>query len=256
MVHQAAASGFDRAAVAYERGRPSYPKPAIEWLIDRTGLTATSIVVDLAAGTGKLTRRLVATGTHVVAIEPVDGMRRLLADLVPDAAVLDGTAEDIPLEAESVDLIAVGQAFHWFDVPAALAEIHRIARRGGWLALVWNRRLLDERIHQHVSAIVDPHRGSTPSHHKDESWSRPLRGSPLFDAVDERSFDNVQLLDEDGLVDRVMSTSFIAALPEHQRQDVEHAVRGLAQRHGGHVELPYATDVQLFQGIDGASRSW
>ncbi|MBW3664957.1 MAG: methyltransferase domain-containing protein [Actinobacteria bacterium] len=247
MVHQAAASGFDRAALAYERGRPSYPDSAIQWLVQRAKLTDGSVVVDVAAGTGKLTRLLVASGAQVIAVEPVEGMRHVLAGLVPSAEVLDGTAENIPLAAGHADVITVGQAFHWFDVPAALAEIHRVLRPGGSLALVWNRRLLNEPIHEDVSGIVDPHRGATPSHHKTETWSEPLLASPLFEAAHERSFSNVQRLNEDGLVDRVMSTSFIAALADQQRQGVERSVRDLATRRGGSVALPYSTDVQLFR---------
>lgn len=250
MVHQAAASGFNKAAVAYERGRPSYPLAAVDWLVERTGLTATWVVVDLAAGTGKLTRLLVPTGAQVIAVEPVAGMRRVLAGQVPGVEVIDGTAENILLPPGSVDLVAVGQAFHWFDVSAALAEIHRVLREEGWLALVWNRRLLDEPIHREVSAIVDPHRGTTPSHHEQETWSQPLLGSPLFQHAGERSFENSQHLDEDSLVDRVVSTSFIAALSDEQRADIERAVRELAQRRQGEVTLPYSTDVQLFRHLE------
>ncbi|HEX9765483.1 MAG TPA: methyltransferase domain-containing protein [Nitriliruptorales bacterium] len=247
MVHEAAAAGFDRAALAYERGRPSYPPPAVEWLVATTGLGPRSVVIDLAAGTGKLTRLLVASGARVIAVEPVAGMRRVLVDLVPEAEALDGTAETIPVASGSVDVVTVAQALHWFDVPAALAEIHRVLRPDGWLALVWNRRLLDEPIHQEVSAIFDPYRGATPSHHKHETWSPALQDSPLFEATHERSFANTQELDEGGLVDRVLSTSFIAALPEDQRQGVEGAVRGLARSHGGHVTLPYTTDLHLLR---------
>lgn len=250
MVHQAAASGFDSAAVAYERGRPSYPAAAVDWLVERTGLVATWVVVDLAAGTGKLTRLLVPTAAEVIAVEPVAGMRRVLACHVPDVEVIDGTAENIPLSEGSVDLVSVGQAFHWFDVPAALTEIHRVLRQEGWLALVWNRRLLDEPIHREVSAIVDPYRGTTPSHHKRETWSQPLFDSPLFQQAGERSFENSQDLDEDSLVDRVVSTSFIAALSDEQRADIERAVRELAQRRQGGVTLPYSTDVQLFRRLE------
>ena len=156
MVHQVAAFGFDQAAVAYERGRPSYPVAAVDWLMERTGMTAPWVVVDLAAGTGKLTRLLLTTGAKVIAVEPVAGMRRVLGSRVPGVEVVAGTAENIPLPGGSVDLVSVGQAFHWFDVPAALAEIHRALRQEGWLALVWNRRLLDEPIHREISAIVDP----------------------------------------------------------------------------------------------------
>ena len=250
MVHPAAASGFDKAAVAYERGRPSYPVAAVDWLVERTGLTASWVVVDLAAGTGKFTRLLVPAGTQVIAVEPVAGMRRVLSSQVPGVEVIDGTGENIPLPSDSVDLVSVGQAFHWFDVPAALAEIHRVLRQGGWLALVWNRRLLDEPIHGEVSAIVDPYRGTTPSHHEQATWSQPLLDSPLFQQADEHSFENAQHLDEDSLVDRVVSTSFIAALSDERRADIERAVRELAQRHQGTVTLGYSTDVQLFRRLE------
>ncbi len=210
-------------------------------------MTATWVVVDLAAGTGKLTRLLVTTGATVIAVEPVAGMRRVLASQVPSVEAIDGTAEDIPLRPASVDLVSVGQAFHWFNVSAALAEIHRVLRQDGWLVLLWNRRLLDEPIHREVSAIVDPHRGTTPSHHKQETWSQPLLDSPLFQKGDECSFENFQHLDEDSLVDRILSTSFIGALSDEHRADVERSVRELAQRHRGTVTLPYSTDVQLFR---------
>lgn len=256
MVHRAAASGFGSAAVAYERGRPSYPRSAVGWLIGCVDVTAASTILDLAAGTGKLTRLLLSTGARVIAVEPVAGMRRVLAGQVPGAEMLDGTAEDIPVASGTVDLVTVAQAFHWFDVPAALAEIHRVLRPGGWLALVWNRRPLEEPIHREISAIVDPYRGTTPSYYKEETWSEPLMSSRLFQHADERTFTYVQALDEDGLVDRVLSTSFIAALGDDQQRTVETAVRGLAQRHGGQVDVPYSTDVQLLERAGSSGPRW
>lgn len=247
VVHPVAATGFNRGATAYERGRPSYPASAVEWLIDRTGLTERSLVVDLAAGTGKLTRLLMPTGARVIAVEPAEGMARVLRRQTAGAEVLQAAAEAIPLPSGRADVVTVAQALHWFDLPRALSEIHRILGFEGWLALVWNRRLLEAPIHQAIAAIIDPHRGSTPSHHKDETWRPALEASPLFQLVDQRSFPHTQPLDEDGLVDRVLSTSFIAALPQQERGRVEQAIRDLARHADDHVNLPYSTDVHVLQ---------
>lgn len=133
-----AAARFGDEAERYERARPAYPETLLDLLATRTGLGEGSPVLDLAAGTGKLTRQLVARGADVVAVEPSAGMRERLVAAVPAARVVDGTAEEIPLDDGSVDLVAVGQAFHWFDTGPALGEIARVLRTGGWLALLWN----------------------------------------------------------------------------------------------------------------------
>jgi len=124
-VHEAAAIGFDKAADEYERARPSYPAEAVDFVVSTFGIGPGSIVLDLAAGTGKFTRLLVPTGASMIAVEPVEGMRRVLRDVLPAIDILDGTAESIPAADESVDLVVCAQAFHWFDGPAALAEIRR-----------------------------------------------------------------------------------------------------------------------------------
>jgi SAM-dependent methyltransferase len=237
-VHAAAARGFARSADAYERARPEYPAAAIAWLRERLGLGPGRRVVDLAAGTGKLTRPLAATGAAVVAVEPVAEIR---ARIGPSAGeVLDGTAEAMPLDDGSADAVTVGQAFHWFDGPAALAEIHRVLRPGGALALVWNRRPLDDPVHAAIEAIVAPHRGDTPAH-RSGAWRAALDATTLFGPLEERTFDHAQTLDADGLADRVGSTSFVAALRDDQRAAVLAAVRGLARN--GPIRLRYVCEV-------------
>jgi len=130
-VHEAAAVGFDVGAEAYERGRPGFSPEAVERLARELGIEPGRTVVDLAAGTGKLTRMLVPSGARLLAVEPVEGMRRQFVHLVPGVPVVAGVAESLPLRAGSVDAVAVAQAFHWFDAGAALRDLHRVLRPGG-----------------------------------------------------------------------------------------------------------------------------
>ncbi|HEX5945803.1 MAG TPA: methyltransferase domain-containing protein [Acidimicrobiales bacterium] len=132
------AARFGAVAAEYDHGRPSYPSAVLDRLAAVVGLGPGTDVLDLAAGTGKLTRQLVATGASVVAVEPSEGMRELLVASLPGVPALDGTAEAIPLPDGAVDLVTVGQAFPWFRTADALDEIHRVLRPGGWLALLAN----------------------------------------------------------------------------------------------------------------------
>ena len=136
----ARARSFGVAADVYERARPLYPDEAIEGILPEGART----VLDLGAGTGKLTRALAARGLEVVAVEPLAEVRTNLAWAAPEARILDGAAEAIPLEDDSVDLITVAQAWHWVDPERATAEAARVLRPGGTLALIWNKR--DERV--------------------------------------------------------------------------------------------------------------
>ncbi len=130
---------FETVAELYERSRPPYADDAVAWAAERLGIGPSRRVLDLAAGTGKLTRQLLALGAEVVAAEPGAEMRGVLRRVLPEVEALAGTAEAIPLADASVDAIAVGQAFHWFDAEPALAEMRRVLRPGGGFALLWNR---------------------------------------------------------------------------------------------------------------------
>jgi ubiquinone/menaquinone biosynthesis C-methylase UbiE len=196
-------------------------------------------VVDLAAGTGKLTRPLLATGAEVVAVEPVTEMRAVLP---AGARARDGTAEAIPLATASADAVTVAQAFHWFDGEAALAEIHRVLRPGGTLALVWNRRRMDDPLNRAVEKLIAPYRGHAPAL-RTNAWRAVFERTELFGPLEEHVFPNEQSLDAEGLADRVGSVSFIAALGETERAEVIDAARALAR--GGRVTIRHDTEVQL-----------
>ena len=236
-VHRAAATGFSRAAAEYQRGRPGYPEEAVALLAERLGLGPGRVVLDLAAGTGALTRELVGTGAEVLAVEPVDEMRAAL----PGASrALKGTAEEIPVDDGAVDAVTVAQAFHWFDGDAALAEIHRVLRPGGRLAVVWNRRLDDDPLNRAMDELLAPHRAGVPAL-KGDAWREAFERSALFGPLEQHVFANEQPLDADGLADRVGSVSYIASLGEIERAPLLAAARELAA--GGVVSLHYRTEV-------------
>lgn len=231
-VNPTAASGFDAGAEAYERGRPSYPADAVAHLVDVLQLAQGKRVLDLAAGTGKLTRLLVPSGVEIVAVEPVPGMRAAFEAAVPGVEILEGTAEAIPLPDSSVDAVVVAQAFHWFDRDMALAEIDRVLRPGGGVALVWNRR--DESVPwvAEMSRIIH--------------WNRGL--IPAYDGVEVDGFTKwtcgyVQPLSHDGLLDRVASVSYIAAMEERERAGVLAQVSDLVRGFTEPIPLPYITEV-------------
>lgn len=239
MVHRIAAEGFASSAEAYERGRPGYPAEGIAWLRERLGLGPESEVVDLAAGTGKLSGALAAIGCQVTAVEPVAEMRELIE---PPVRALEGTAEAIPLGDRFADLVTVGQAFHWFAGERALGEIHRVLRPGGHLALLWNVRLLEDPIQAAIEELLAPYTDRIPRH-RDGDWRRVLEGSPLFGPVEERSFRNAQVLDAEALADRVASTSVVGALGSAERDAVLSRARSLAR--GGAVRLRYRCEIQI-----------
>ncbi|MFP1152375.1 class I SAM-dependent methyltransferase [Mycobacterium sherrisii] len=186
---------FGSAAAAYERGRPSYPPEAIDWLLPRGARQ----VLDLGAGTGKLTTRLVERGLDVVAVDPIPDMLEVLSASLPETRALLGTAEEIPLEDNSVDAVLVAQAWHWVDPERAIPEVARVLRPGGRLGLVWNTR--DERLGwvrelgQIIGSDGDGRRFDVklptpfgePERHQIE-WTNYLTPQALIDLVASRSY--------------------------------------------------------------------
>jgi SAM-dependent methyltransferase len=247
-IHDQAWRGFQHGAGAYERGRPGYPSEAIEWIGAQLGLGPGRTVLDVGAGTGKLTRELAGSGASLVAVEPVPAMREVLEQAVPAAQVLDGTAEALPVRDQTVDAIVVGQAFHWFDGPVSVAEFHRVLRPGGRFAVIWNRRLRDQPLHRAISEIIEPYRSGTPSHYGGE-WRDPIESGGLFAPAGELEVPYEQQIETDGLVDRVCSTSFIAALSERERGEVLARVRALGDRAEQPLRLGYVTEAYVFERI-------
>ncbi|BEM11635.1 hypothetical protein SM14VA5_41390 [Serratia marcescens] len=244
-IHHAAAEGYQANADRYVKGRPDYPPEIADWLRDVIGLHAGMTVIDLGAGTGKFTPRLLETGAQVIAVEPVPQMLEKLSAALPQVKTLAGTAEAIPLPDESVDAVVCAQSFHWFATQQALAEIQRILKPGGKLGLVWNMR--DARVGwvRKLNQIVDSHEGDAPRFYTGE-WRKffPFKG---FEPLQEQVF----MLGhrgavEDVIYNRVRSTSFIAALPPQQQEQVIDRLRQLVAeeeelRGQDTVTVPYQT---------------
>lgn len=247
-VHPAAGQGFAQEAAAYARGRPDYP-PALEgWLRDTLGLGPGCLAVDVGAGTGKFTPRLLATGATVVAVEPVDAMRARLARALPEVQALAGSAQALPLADASADAIVCAQAFHWFASHAVLQEFHRVLKPGGRLGLVWNVR--DETVDwvAEITRIITPHEGDAPRFHKGD-WRRPFDEGPQhwFGPLAELQWPYAHHGPaQQVVVDRFLSVSFIASLPNAGKHDVRHQLERLLATHPalrGRTELalPYVT---------------
>ncbi|MDQ2743915.1 MAG: methyltransferase domain-containing protein [Chloroflexota bacterium] len=241
MIHHAA-QAFDQVADAYERGRPSYPADAVAHLIQTFSISSSSTVLDLAAGTGKFTRLLVSSGARIIAVEPLEGMRAKLAAHNLAVEILSGSAEAIPVADASVDVVTIAQAFHWFANERALSEIHRVLRPGGGLALIWNRRDTTQPVQHALGALMEPYRGDVPTHH-DADWRAIFNHTRLFTPLEEWSTPHTQKVDVPGLIDRVLSVSFMAVLPPASRTGVEHQIRDLTRDLPARLTLRYTTDV-------------
>lgn len=238
-----AARGFQAGAAAYELARPGYPDEALEILRDDVGITAGHRVLDLAAGTGKLTRRLVELGADVVAVEPVPAMRAQLESVVPDIEVLEGTAEEIPLPDASVDVVTVAQAFHWFDAPAALGEIARVLRPHGRLTLLWNERDEAAPWVAEMSRHIRWHE-RTVSRYQHVDWAAVIAAGQRFTSLEERVVAWSQPMTRELLADRVRSISYIATMPVPERERLVTEVVELVRRLPEPFALPYLCRVQ------------
>ncbi len=228
-IDRTAAEGFSAGAASYQRARPAYPDDAVRFLTERFGIVDGSRVVDLGAGTGKFTECLTASGARILALEPVEDMWRRIGG-VGSVRVVAATAEQIPLADGCADAVLTAQAFHWFDGPRALAEIHRVLVPGGGLGLVWNARDRSRAWVAALSDIVDAY-GNAIRRHETEEWRDAFDGATGFSPLELARFPNPQEVDEDQVVDRVASTSFIAILPDDERRRVLDRVRDLIRTH-------------------------
>ena len=224
---------FGSQAAAYERGRPSYPPEAIDWLLPPGARN----VLDLGAGTGKLTTRLVERGLDVVAVDPIAEMLEVLSGSLPATPALLGTAEEIPLADDSVDAVLVAQAWHWVDPQRAIPEVARVLRPGGRLGLVWNTR--DERLGwvKDLGRIIG---------HEDDPFNSTVTLPEPFTGVERFQVEWTSYLTPQALIDLVASRSYCITSPAEVRSTTLARVRELLATHpalanSSGLALPYVT---------------
>jgi ubiquinone/menaquinone biosynthesis C-methylase UbiE len=238
--HQRLARSFGSVAEAYDRGRPSFPREAVRWLVGHDPTT----VLEVGAGTGKLTQQLVALGHDVHATEPAREMLEILRRNLPDTRTSQASAEELPVPDRSVDVVVAAQSFHWFDLDRALPEIARVLRPGGHLSLVWNLR--NEKIPwvRKLGTLI----GNQELLAKD--IGEPLVHSGLFGFVEDASFSFWQDINRDTIQDMVLSRSNIALLDDEAREAKLAEVVAFYDDYGRGMDgmrLPY--DTQCYRAV-------
>jgi SAM-dependent methyltransferase len=243
------ASAFGGIAKVYDRARPDYSPEPIDWVWGEVGLGPDATVIDLAAGTGKLTRALSGRGADLIAVEPQAELRELI-ERTAVASVLDGTAESIPVADGAADAVFVGEAFHWFDGDRALPEIHRVLRPRGGLAIVWHDGTWDGTWSTDLFARIEqlPKPDVRPENRPyTQLWRQPFVRTELFDPLERRTFERRIQLEIGDAVELISSWSFVAARPPAERARLRQDLTDIFHSHLGNglVEIPYHTSIDL-----------
>jgi SAM-dependent methyltransferase len=246
-IERSARIGFQRGAGRYERGRPEVPPAAIDALVRTLGVSDRSTVLELGAGTGKLSRRLATRTGRYLALEPVAGMREQFRRALPGVPLIAGIAEWLPIPDSSVDAVVAAQALHWFDIPRAMAEMHRVLHPAGAVGLLWNVR--DESVDwvHRATEILDRYDDRGPRY-RSGAWREVWNHTPGFTPLEKQSFPFSQRLDRETALDRFTSISFIASLETVRYAEAEAALKGLLDTHPqtagrSEIELPYQCEI-------------
>jgi len=239
--HDHATSGFGDGE-RYQLARPDYPFDAITYLVDSLGIDEDVHVLDLGAGTGIMTGQLMPYCATITAVEPTPGMREVLSKRLPTVKVLDGRDVAIPLDDATVDCVVVAQAFHWFDAPVAMEEIHRVLVDGGRLGVLWNER--DESV-SWVADLGEAMRWPIYQPYAVGQDFTPVLASGPFVNIERRKFSHHQILDHEGLLQRVLTTSYIAVMDDEEQRTVMRDVQVVVDQLPDTITLPYVTDVYL-----------
>ena len=249
------ARAFAGVADVYDQARPDFPPEPIDWAWQRLELGEGETVVDLAAGTGKLSQSLVGRAARLIAVEPQAEMRRVLAERVPAAEIVDATAEELPLPAASVGAVFVASAFHWFDGPAALASIHRVLVPGGGLTLLWNDfddegQPWAEEFGERLEAVPAP--DARPENRPYTGlWRTAFEDSTLFGPLESRAFARKARVEVDRLLLLMSTWSVLAARPKAEQEELMRDLRRILEPHAvaGEVEVTRRVDVHLTRAL-------
>lgn len=242
------ARSFGTRAADYAEHRPNYPADGIRWVLGAARRKVHD-VLDLAAGTGKLTEGLLPLGLTVTAVEPDDDMRAELSRRFPQVNATPGTAEEIPLAADSVDAVLVGQAFHWFDRSKALDEIGRVLRPGGAVGALWNGE--DAKV-EWMAGLLSMTGTSVIGITSEHLW---LPEHPLFEPFETSAFPHVQRRTIESLAKTFGTHSRMLVIPADEREAVLDRIRAyLAARPetaGGEFDVPLRT--RVVRGVRGSA---
>ena len=253
-LHPSAQKGFSLGAELYQQVRPSYPPEIVVWLQDQLKVGENSTVIDLGSGTGKFLPFLLQTQAKVIAVEPVTAMREHLEQRYNTVECLQTSSDQLLVKDESINAIICAQSFHWFSNIETLTEMHRVLKPSGHLGLIWNQRDINVDWVQALADEIAPFEGDTPRYHS-EKWKQVFEQQQLFQFNGLQTFQ----LKHTGTVEqvvskRLLSTSFIAAMPEHQQQQLKARFEQIVfdftgQTAQDQIDFPYTTFAYHFQKI-------
>lgn len=251
-LHPAAEKGFSAAAALYQQARPSYPAEISAWLQQRLNLGPQDALLDLGAGTGKFLPCLKAVSANITAAEPVPEMLQQLRLAHPEVEAVQAFSNALPLPSQSVRAVFCAQSFHWFATAETLAEIHRILQQDGNLVLIWNQRDIRTGWVKALDDMLSPLEGDAPRCRSGQ-WKQAFEQQPWFKLEQEASFRQLHHGTVEQVVSkRLLSASFIAALPQAQQQALklqfEQAVfERSGKRAQDEIDFPYITQVYVFK---------
>lgn len=253
-LHPSAQKGFSLGAELYQQVRPSYPPEIVVWLQDQLKVGENSTVIDLGSGTGKFLPFLLQTQAKVIAVEPVTAMREQLEQRYSTVECLQTSSDQLLVKDESINAIICAQSFHWFSNIETLKEMYRVLIPAGHLGLVWNQRDITVDWVKALADEIAPFEADTPRYHS-EKWKQVFEQQQLFQFNGLQTFQ----LKHTGTVEqvvskRLLSTSFIAAMPEHQQQQLKARFEQIVfdftgQTAQDQIDFPYTTFAYHFQKI-------
>ncbi|WOE30575.1 MULTISPECIES: class I SAM-dependent methyltransferase [unclassified Acinetobacter] len=253
-LHPSAQKGFSLAAERYQQARPHYPENITYWLKNHLQLTPNHIILDLGSGTGKFLPYLQQITSHIIAIEPISAMLEQLKISYPHIQTQQAYSHQLPFSNEFADAITCAQSFHWFAQPETLTELYRVLKPNAQLILIWNQRDIDIAWVKQLDDVLQTLESDTPRYHSHQ-WKKVFEQQTQFKPIAETTFS----LSHHGTVEqvvlqRLLSTSFIAALPHAEQNKLKQQFADIVYTHTGktaqdEIDFPYTTHVYAFQKI-------
>lgn len=253
-IHPAAQTGFASAAELYQHARPTYPAEITNWLTDHLQIKPQHRVLDLGAGTGKFLPHLIQVTQQVCAVEPIAEMLEQLKQKYPQVEAVQASSQQLPFPDKYFDAVFCAQSFHWFANAKSLTEIHRVLKPKATLALLWNQRDQQVKWVDALAQLLAQYETDTPRYHQ-YNWKKVFDELPLFRAIDVSTFAHTHTGSVTQVVSqRLLSTSFIAAMPKTQQQILQQQFEHIVLTHTGKgaqdiIDFPYNTYAYFYEKI-------